>query len=430
MRRMPCLARTALLAAVVVWTAPAAAQGPGRLAPSANRGRTGTYRADTANPAYHYWVCVPSTYSAERPAGLYIFFHGQFNSNGADNFWVAGGMLEAHNLVGINMEYTDGNYLQDAPGKLAAAEQAVLQTMADYKIVQGRGVMASFSGGGIIHNAYFNRHGAGGPRAMSPAWCFCTNALYSTNYRGPAGGGWNWLVCLHEEERMLAGLGTSQTRVAADVLRESLAGGAAEAVFFYAKGLGHGVTDRDTAWASRMFGRTDLAIAPFVYAADYPEPPLAPAVTALGRLAYGPAEAALKKLVAAPQTPAELRAKAEKLLTAMSERADRIVAMGKGLAADDPILCAAYARLIIPQFTGHSRRDDVQAAFGPGVQRFTKERLATVKEWFLSAAPGLVDLASGKVSPAHRESLARTIAAAGKESEVGRMAQALLDCVP
>lgn len=286
---------------------------------------------------------MPSTYAADRPAGLYIFFHGQSNSAGADNFWVAGGMLEAHNLIGINMEYTDGNYLVDAPGKLAAAEQAVLQTLADYKIVQGRGVMACFSGGGIVHEAYFNRHGRGG---TSPAWSFCVNALYGANYRGSAaGGGCNWLVCLHEGERLLAGVGQSQLKVATEVIGASLGGkGGPEAAFLYSEALGHGIVDRDTAAASRMFGRTDLAIAPFIYMPDYPEPQLKPALVSLGRLAYGQAETALNKLVEAPQTPAELRAKAESLLARMRERTDRIVAMGQALSADDPILCDLTGR--------------------------------------------------------------------------------------
>ena len=121
--------------------------------PSENAGKKGTYPVKTSRPGYNYFVCVPAAYSEENPAGLHLFFHGQGGQSGAPNFGLwSKSFLDKHNLIGINMQYEDGDNARDTEGKVKAAQEAIAQTMADYKIVVGRGVVCSFSGGGLPHD--------------------------------------------------------------------------------------------------------------------------------------------------------------------------------------------------------------------------------------------------------------------------------------
>ncbi|MEI6970835.1 MAG: hypothetical protein WCL44_04895 [bacterium] len=402
--------------------------------PSANKGRSGVYQCKTDTPAYNYWVYVPASYSEDKPAGLHIFFHGQNNSQGADNFWVSRAMLDSFNLIGINMEYTDGDYRKDTDGKLAAAEQAVQQTMADYKVIPGRGIMASFSGGGIVHSLYFSRNGKQSSADRNTKWTFNLNALYGSNFQAsPAGvNGSSWLVSLHENERNmgLPTVGVSQTRVAREaILASRVDGGPAEVVFLYVKGAGHGITGTDTAWVAQLFQRTDLAFAPFVYTPDYPEQELRQAVAAINRLAYGRAESAISQVLALHNAPPGVKAKAESLSRQMSDRIEDIVAMGKSMSENDPILCDTYGKTLVSQFAGHSRLAEIKAAFGPGAIKYRKEGLQNVEATFLSNAPDMVDMTTGKVGPMHRNLLETTIKAAGKNSQCGMMAASLLQCI-
>ena len=243
----------------------------GRYQPSENKGRTGSYECQTKKKEYKYWVYVPSSYSDKNPAGLYIFFHGQGGGGGAKYFGCSN-YLEQHNLIGINMEYTDGQNQNDSTGKEDAAEQAVLQTMADYKIIHGRGFICSFSGGGIIHQLYFNQHGKGTLKRRDAEWSFCHNSLYGSNFWGSAKGGMpmSWLVSLHENERNMGQptLGTTQPQRAAELLPESLRSETIDVVYLYLKGAGHGITGRDVEVSMMQFRRSDLALAPFIYAPD------------------------------------------------------------------------------------------------------------------------------------------------------------------
>ncbi|HUS57118.1 MAG TPA: hypothetical protein VM141_00570 [Planctomycetota bacterium] len=123
-------------------------------APSENKGKTGTYQMKTSSEGNNYYVCVPKSYSEGNPAGIHLYFHGQGGHGGAANFgqW-AGPFLDSQNLIGINMQYMDGDNQKDTPGKVASAIEAVLQTMADYRVIPGRGVVCSFSGGGLPHGS-------------------------------------------------------------------------------------------------------------------------------------------------------------------------------------------------------------------------------------------------------------------------------------
>src|SRR3981081_2861070 len=107
--------------------------------PSANAGKKGAYQVKTSRPGCNYYVCVPASYSETNPAGLHLFFHGQGGQSGAPNFgtW-SKHFLDKFNLIGINMQYEDGDNGKDTEGKVKAAQEAIAQTIADYKITAGR----------------------------------------------------------------------------------------------------------------------------------------------------------------------------------------------------------------------------------------------------------------------------------------------------
>ncbi|MFN3487052.1 MAG: hypothetical protein ACK44W_16425, partial [Planctomycetota bacterium] len=277
--------------------------------PSANAGRTGSYEAHTSRPGYDYWVYVPRSYTPENPAGLHLFFHGQRGQASARNFgrW-ARHLLEPFNLIGINMEYEDGDNTADTEGKLKAAREAVAQVLADYKVVPGRGVISSFSGGGVPHGLFYERH-AGAPRDKE--WPFCMAALYGSNYWQPPRhqktSPMAWFVAVGHKEWTLARLGESNTQLMAALLGEASRGSCPDLYFKVLPEKGHTIADEDVAEAARVFRRTDLATAPFLWAGDFPEPELRKAVEAANALALGKAEELAAKV------PEKVRARAEAL---------------------------------------------------------------------------------------------------------------------
>src|SRR5579862_9830334 len=181
MRFWGFLASLVLLFAPALAGAQANPQTPPAAKPSANAGKHGQYRCKTSRAGYDYNVYVPAGYSEESPAGLHLFFHGQNGQGGAGNFgtW-ATHFLDRFNLIGINMQYEDGDNAKDTEGKVKSAQEAVAQTIADYKIVVGRGVVSSFSGGGLPHALFYDGQAKGG---RGSAWPFCHAAMYSSNYR-------------------------------------------------------------------------------------------------------------------------------------------------------------------------------------------------------------------------------------------------------
>ena len=147
--------------------------------PSPNAGKKGTYQVKTSKAGYNYYVCVPPGYAEENPAGLHLFFHGQNGQGGAPNFgqW-AKHFLDKYNLIGINMQFEDGDNAKDTEGKVKAAQEALAQTIADYRIVAGRGVVSSFSGGGLPHALFYDGQAKNGRSATWP-FSFITSSVRS-----------------------------------------------------------------------------------------------------------------------------------------------------------------------------------------------------------------------------------------------------------
>ena len=304
---------------------PAATPAPAATPPAekpaeGNKGRPGTYQSKTSHDGCNYYVCVPKTYSDSNPAGLHLFFHGQGGGGSAPNFgqW-AKHFLEPHNLIGINMQYTDGDNAKDTSGKADAAIEAIKQTLADYKVILGRGAAGSFSGGGLPHRLLFDKfskHAPGGP-APCP---FNHAAIYGSNYWGDptaVAAPMTWFIGLGTKEWNMGEptLGSTQPERAKQLFAAALKGGCADIYLKITKDKGHSISDDDVRESAAQFRRSDLAFAPFLYEKDYAEPPLAPIARAANSLALGKAATMADRLAAdsSPKTDPAVKAKAATL---------------------------------------------------------------------------------------------------------------------
>jgi len=349
--------RTApLLLALMALALPCPAQkapkpGPGlKLPPSPNQGKGGSYQCHTKRGGNDYWVYVPKSYSEDNPAGLHLFFHGQGGQGGAPNFgqW-AGPFLDRFNLIGINMQYQDGDNMNNPEGKVASAWEAVAQTIADYRIVEGRGVISSFSGGGVPFGIIQQEHANGGP-PCGPPWPFCHAAPYSSNFRTTIAKctPMSWLISVGKEEWTLANLGETQTSRMADALRDAIQGVSPD-VFGWITKKGHTIEAPEVAASAEGFRRSDLAYAPFLYLPAWTERELAPLARDANGTGLGRALKAAGRLLANERLEEGLKAKARKLQEKLAARAKAIVELLKELAVQDPVLCEHYAKILLPK---------------------------------------------------------------------------------
>jgi hypothetical protein len=350
-----------LLALALAWALPAAEKTPAaKVKPSANAGKKGQYNAPTSVGDYSYHVFVPASYSEENPAGIHLHFSGQGGC--ADNSYFgqwAKHFLEPFNLIGINMKYPDGDNMKNTSGKVAAAREAIAQVMADYKIIAGRGVICSFSGGGLPHGMFFGQTG----KTRGPDFPFCQMAQYSSNFnaRIPAGTcPLAWFFSVGSTEWGLASLGKSATSHMADLLETAAKGGDTDLFLKITKGKGHSIEDAEVACSATKFKRADLAFAPFLYEPDYPEEKLAPLVKQANALTLGPVLPALERVLNDSKSTDDLKKKAEVLKQRVTSRVKAIMDIANELAANDPVLFAYYARKYIAQLAGLPEAKELQ----------------------------------------------------------------------
>jgi len=341
--------------------------------PSKNQGRVGTYQVATSIAAYNYYVAVPSSYDGTRPAGLHIYFHGQNGQGGAKDFgsWKKA-FLEPFRLIGINMEYTDGDNLRDTVGKVKAAQEAIAQVTADYKIVQ-RGAVASFSGGGLPHGLMTEQFA----RTRSSQWPFCHSSLYSSNFfRDPtASTAMSWCIAIGTDEWSLADLGRTAVARAGELYQASAKGGTPDIRFAISR-KGHTITAQDIAASAKSFLVSDLAFGAFLFAPDFPEKELRVIVEQANHQQPSGAAAALSKLLAKPALDDALKTKAATLQTQISERLDRIAAIILTLPTEDPVLAAWYGPQLLAQLKGDAREKELKVALAAGAKN--KDAQATL----------------------------------------------------
>jgi hypothetical protein len=339
-----------------------AAERPGTeppIGPSENKGRTGVYHVSTRIAGYNYYVCVPSSYDDAHPAGLHLFFHGQ-NNQGAAKDWDRWRkyFLEPFTLIGINMEYTDGDNGRDTAGKVKAAQLAIAQVCADYKVVVPRGMVSCFSGGGAVHGLMGDMHG----KVRSPQWPFCMSTLYSANFSADptAMVPMSWCIAVGTDEWNLASLGDTAVRRASDLYRALPRGGTPDLRFHLTR-KGHTITDRDTTAAAGSFALSDLAFAAFLYADDYPEKELRGIVEQANHQQPAAAATALARVLARTSLAEPLRTKAQALGQLVDARLARLAAAVRSVASEDPVLAAWYGPQLMAQLKGHAEEKALKA---------------------------------------------------------------------
>lgn len=388
--------------------------------PSANRGRVGIYRAETGLGGYEYYVNA-NAYVPERPAGIHLFFHGQGGQKGAQHFHATERyFLRPHNLIGINMCYADGDNMRDTIGKVRAAKIAVAQVIADYRIVVGRGVVASFSGGGLPHGQWWASDGAKAGTADFP---FTHHALYSSNFFGAVSSTsrTSWFISVGIEEWTLADLGGTQSRVATQVYQCARRNGTLDHDFRIS-GKGHTIPEEEIARSAAGFARSDLALGPLLAASEAPTPATRKYLDGANAQAIGPTLAALAAALGKkgldPANAAALNAIQARLqarVVAMTDLMER-------LAVEDPALAAYYGQKFIASLGKH----EAAKVIGQRLVELGKTAEANAcmqaQATFIELFPKLFS-GSPTLDVEHKKQLAQLAAIGPQESLVARMSR-------
>lgn len=425
----PILAAAVVLSCTVLAAAEPAAKPTGALAPSANAGKRGSYQVDLADNAQNkYWVLVPDSYQEDgRAAGIHLFFHGQGGHAGAQNFnqWKAR-FCEPYRLIGINMQFLDGDNQKDTAGKAAAARQAVLQVLADYQAVP-RGAVASFSGGGGPHGLWW---GQATPQP-TPAWPFTHVSLYGSNFWASTadGRGYSWFIGVGGKEWGMAKptLGESQCARTVELLAGALKRkGGPDVRLRIDKDKGHSIAEQDVSESAEQFRRSDLALAPFLYEPAWKGKARAIAATA-NRLALGQAAGELDKALAAKDLAEDAKAELERLRDALDGRVEAVLALIKDLAESDTVLAGHYGALFTAQLKGHTRAKELAALLAAMAKSPAARDQGRAFEGFAKLLPACVGpeprLQKPEVNAVQVEQAAKL---AGERSLTARNAQDLL----
>jgi len=404
-----------VLAACLLFQAPPPAHPAPK--PSENAGKKGTYQVKTSRPGCNYYVCVPASYSETNPAGLHLFFHGQSGQGGAPNFgtW-SKHFLEKYNLIGINMQYEDGDNAKDTEGKVKAAQEAIAQTMADYKIVAGRGVVCSFSGGGLPHALFYDGQAKGGRGA---SWPFCHAALYSSNYRTKLAQQkttpMTAFISVGQGEWTLAALGADGLSRMTELLSDAGQGLPPDLYFKVIKGKGHSIADEEVAESVNGFRRGDLAFAPFIYGPDYAEKEFRAIVEDANALLLGRATSAIDRL------PEPLKAKGAKLREKIDARVQSILALAEELGESDSVLTSYYGPLFSRQLQGLPEAKELKETLSAAAKRPGHAKTLSLVPLFQKNYRSFFET-SGLMNPAQAPFLEQVKSAAGPGSQMGRMA--------
>jgi hypothetical protein len=393
-------------------------QAPPLPKPSSNAGKKGeTFGLKTSRAGYNYNVYVPAKYSDDNPAGLHLFFHGQGSQGSAKYFgqW-ATHFLDKFNLIGINMQYEDGDNARDTEGKVKSAQEAIAQTMADYKIVAGRGAICSFSGGGLPHALFYDAQAKNG---RGQAWPFCHSSLYSSNYRNkPAHQKqtpMSFFISVGQGEWTLASLGSDGLGRMTELLSDTAQGAPNDLYFKVIKAKGHSLVDEEVAESSNGFRRGDLAFAPFVYAPDYPEKEFRAIVDDANALQLGRAASGIDKL------PEALKAKGAKLRERINARVQAVLALGKELVESDPVLASFYGPVFSRQFQGLPEAKELRETLSAGAKKPGYAKTLSLVPAFQKSYRSFFD-GNGMMNPVQAPFLEQVKSVAGPGSQIGHMA--------
>ncbi len=349
--------------ATITVLAAAAKDVPTVVPPSANKGKLDAYHVQTGIPGASYNVNA-KFYDATRAAGLHVFF-GAEGAKDKDETWreFEETTLNPHNLVGINLAFKDGDYRQDTSGKIKAARIACAQVMADYpRIIPGRGILAAYSQGGIAVAQWIT---AG--KEPSPAFPFSHVSLYSTEFRGtaPEGGKLSWFVALGTKEWDY-GEQMPASAYARDLMQQLLQQAAkkngCQDVYLSLSDKGHQLKMEEALASAEIFARSEIALAPFVAAADFPDGPAAKWVAAANAHALGAALTGLDRAIDDRKTAESDRVRLMDLRGRIVVRVDDLAGLVERLREADPVLAAYYARMGMAQLGKHEKATGFTAA--------------------------------------------------------------------
>lgn len=157
-------------------------------------------------------------------------------------------------------------------------------------------------------------------------------------------------------------LGSTQPRRWLDVAMEAVKkGGCPDAYLRIEPEKGHSISGEDIASSAGQFPRSDIAFGAFIYEPDFEEARIAPIVKAANKHALGQALRAIDRLLKSSSTKDELRTKAEAVKAKIDARIEAAVALTRGLADKDPVLCEFYGRQFMVQLSGHPKQKDVRS---------------------------------------------------------------------
>lgn len=394
--------------------------------PSDNAARRGSYQAGTGTKGYDYWVHLPRSYDPTRPVGLALFFHGQGSHGGARNVGSVGkDLLERHNLILVNMQYHDGDNAKDTPGKVDAAKEAIAQVMADYPIVAGRGLVASFSGGGLPHAMLLDQLGRKDGPGRGYHWPFCHNALFGSNFWKAASDTvpMTWHIAVGQKEWGLANLGRDNSARIAELCREAKSN--PDFAMRVEAGKGHSISTSDRQANARMFARSELFLAPFIHTPSYDDRSFRKTLEAGMRLRYGQTLEALDDLLADEHLGNTQRESAENLRRIVVARADAMLAELEHLSAADPLLAAYYLGIArANHLKDHPHEERIVELFKQVTRSEAYAKATKAAGWWYQNAGGLV--AGGELAPRHRETVAAITEQVPPESLIGIWAAELL----
>ncbi len=314
------------------------------------------------------------------------------------------------------MQYEDGDNMKDTEGKVKAAQEAIAQTQADYKIVVGRGVVCSFSGGGLPHALFYDGQAKNGRGAT---WPFCHASLYSSNYRSkPAQQKttpMTFSISVGQGEWTLASLGADGLARMCELQGDTSQGAPSDLYFKVIKGKGHSIADEEVAESANGFRRGDLAFAPFVYAPDYPEKEFRTIVEEANALQLGRAAAAIERL-AEPQ-----KAKGATLRGKIDARVQAILALAKELSENDAVLSSYYGPLFGRQLQGLPEAKELKETQAAAAKRPGNAKTLALVPAFQKNFRSMFD-GNGMLVAAQAPFLEQVKATAGTGSQMGRMA--------
>ncbi len=367
----------------------------------------------------YFWVIKDRNYTPEKPAGLYLYYHGGGkNDIGADHGignipWLHNfeGTFAEQNMIKLKMIFSSN--FRNGDDQFTATLYAIAKVYATYKIIEGRGMITGFSRGGQ-HISYFIQKTGGWPFSYVHSE---SGLMWSPvgSFVRPMGwmleGGQNewtsWKIGPSANDRLgeLAALLDKDMSASWELDVHIVAGG------------GHNCNHDELTGELTIaaFKRADMFLAPFIYTKDWKDPKYSALIQYCRERCLGKAAAEAKKLGE------------DNVITLIDERIGKMEEMLKPMMTADPVLAAYYAGLCVKQLDGHEK----QGAFTKIYSDITsKPDFQTMKQatlnWYNNYHTYLDNKQPVKLLPGKKEKVEKFLQIVPAESLAGKMAAAIM----